>query len=102
MRLVVGGGDDRDAVAVGFLADLRLVVRVEPCAAEFHLAAGLGQLAKPGPPADAIARLEDDDAVAALAEVARGDQAGEPGADDDDVDWVLHRCSSVVAADAAC
>ena len=36
------------------------------------------------PPADPVLRLQDDRVVALLGELERRDQAGDPGADDDD------------------
>jgi hypothetical protein len=90
VRLVVRGGDDRDAVAIRFLPDRRLVVGVEPCPAQLHLAACLGKIAKPCTPADAVPSFEDGHAMTAFAQIPRGHQAGEPGADHEDVEGVCH------------
>ena len=60
------------------------VLRGEPRATELdEPAPELGRIAAA---ADAIARLEHDDRAPALGEIAGGAQAGEPGADHDDVD----------------
>ena len=80
---------------VGLLADLDAeagardlrphvrLVPVHPAAAELDV--GAVPLERPGAPAEAVARLEQQRVGSAQRRLARGGDAGEPATDDDDV-----------------
>ena len=58
-----------------------IVLGAEPRAAAVHRRA-VGQVLRPDPAPDAVARLEDDNRLLALSKPAGGGEPGVPGADD--------------------
>ena len=80
----------RDAVAVALRPHVRLAVR-HPGAAHVEVEAAQGVALQPHAPADPLARLQHGHAPPAGLEVARRDEAGEPGADDEDVEHAASR-----------
>ena len=81
---VVVGGEEREAELLGQGAH-PVLRRSDPLAAELHQRAVRERVVEDAP-ADAIASLEHDDRVARRLEIARGRQAGQAGAHDDDID----------------
>jgi hypothetical protein len=89
-------GRDAHAVALDLGAQRRLERRVEPAAAELDEPPAGRERRRPGAPAEALARLQQQHVAAGAAQLARGDEAGEAAAHDDHV--VVHRVSPRPAA----
>ncbi len=89
----------REAVARELGAHLGVVVD-EPGAAELDDAAV--EPGREGAPADALPRLEDEDAPAGVREVAGRPEAGEAGADDDGIEIAGHGADAIAARALTC
>jgi hypothetical protein len=76
--------DPLDAVAVRLRPHVALHVG-DPCAAHVEVGAPERTALQPDASADPVARLEHSHRVSARLELARRDEPGEAGADDDDV-----------------
>ncbi len=75
----------REPVAGDLRRDRRLRIGVDPGAAELDLDVGPGQRRRPGPAAESVTRLEDDDPSPRRGHVPCRDQPRQAAADHDDV-----------------
>ena len=90
-----------EAIPLDLGRDRRLSLRMDPGATELDIDVRSGERRRPHPPAEPVARLEDDDVPSGLGQVAGRDEAGQPAADHQDI-GIRHvplRCVSATVAD---